>query len=131
VFDVSALDAENDLLGLAAGVVMEVEPSVDSLVSTAPNLSGRARANQRQRPRLELELVVLGKLAGSGDVGRFAVNLVGAFDGLAELILQTLFDEADGKVGYVDADPAAVQALGSYNGSAASTERIEDDIAFV
>jgi hypothetical protein len=47
MFNVSALDAENDLFRFAAGVVVEVEASVDSFVGSAPDLSGGAGSDER------------------------------------------------------------------------------------
>ena len=59
------------------------------------------------------------------------MDLVRSLDGLAELVVQTLLDEADGEVGDVDADPAAIEALRGGDGSAATAEGIENYVAFV
>ena len=47
------------------------------------------------------------------------------------LSLQPLLDKADGKVRYVNPDPAAVEALCGGDGCAAAAEGIEDNITLV
>ena len=64
-------------------------------------------------------------------IRRFADHVVGRFDLWAEGIGEALLDEADGEVGDVDPDPAAIEALGYLNGGAAAAEGIEDYVAFV
>ena len=49
----------------------------------------------------------------------------------AEGVGEALLDEADGEVGDVDADPAAVEALRDLDGGAAAAEGVEDEVAFV
>ena len=49
----------------------------------------------------------------------------------AEGVGEALLDEADGEVGDVDADPAAVEALRDLDGGAAAAEGIENEVAFV
>ena len=67
----------------------------------------------------------------AGVVGGFADHVVGGFDLGAEGVGEALLDEADGEVGDVDADPAAVEALRDLDGGAAAAEGIENDVAFV
>ena len=80
---------------------------------------------------MELIFVLFGELAGTGYVGGFADDGVGFADVVAEGVVEAGFDEADGEVGDVDADPAAVEALGDLDGGAAAAEGVEDDVAFV
>ncbi len=110
---------------------MEEEASVDSLVGSAADLSGVACADEGERPGFELELVIGGEAACAFEVGGFAVNFVGAFDGVAKLVLKARLDESDGEVGNVDADPATVESLRGGDGGAAPAEGIENYVAFV
>ena len=128
--DVPGLDGEDDLLGVSAAVVVEVEPSVDALVR-ALLLLGRTRAHQAERPPLELVRVLLGQLRCASRVGRLADDLVGVLDLGAEGIAQALLDQGDGQVGDVDADPAAAELLRGGDRRAAAAEGIEHDVAFV
>jgi hypothetical protein len=64
-------------------------------------------------------------------VGRLANDGVGVANLVAEGVAESLLDEADGEMGDVDADPAAVEALRDLNGGAAAAEGIEDEVAFV
>ena len=128
--DAAGLDGEDDLLGLAGVVVVEVEAAVDAAVG-ALLLVGGARAHLAQRPPLELVFVFGGERRCACVVGRFAYDFVGGFDFGAEGVGEALLDEADGEVGNVDADPAAVEALGYLNGGAAAAEGVEDEVAFV
>ncbi len=45
--------------------------------------------------------------------------------------MQALLDEGDGEMRNVDADPAAVQALGHVQGGAAAAEGVQHQVAFV
>jgi len=65
---VSGFDGENDLLGLAAArFVVEVEASVDALVSALFFLVG-TRADETERPPLELIGVTGGKALCAGQI---------------------------------------------------------------
>jgi hypothetical protein len=48
-----------------------------------------------------------------------------------EHIAEAVFDECDGEVCDVDADPASVEFLGGDDGGAAAAEGVEDGIALV
>ena len=76
---------------------------------------------------LELELVVLGQLRCTGEVGwltfLFKLNF------FAERIAQPTLDQVDREISDVDPDSLASQLLRSMNGCAASAEWIENHIA--
>jgi hypothetical protein len=50
---------------------------------------------------------------------------------LGEGIAQAFFDQPDGQMGDVDADPLAAQLLGGVDGGAAAAERVEHHVAGV
>ncbi len=107
----AAFDGEDDLAGVAGVVVVEVEAAVDAAIGTLLDAFGGAGSAEAERPVLELVFVLFGELGGSGYVGGFANDLVGFADVVAEGIVEAGLDEADGEVGDVDADPAAVEFL--------------------
>ena len=61
---------------------------------------------------------------GSGHVGGFADDFIRLADFGAIGVVEAGFDEADGEVGDVDADPAAVETLGDDHRRAATAERV-------
>ena len=63
-------------------------------------------------PPLELVLVLVGEGLGAAEVLGGAVDFVGD---AGEGILEALFDEADGEVGDVHADPMAAEFLSGVN----------------
>ncbi len=73
-------------------------------------------------------LALRGKVAGGVDVLRDAVG--GELDG-GKGIAQALFDQADGKVGDVDANPLPTELFRRMDGGAAVAERVEHHIAGV
>lgn len=128
--DVAGFDGENDLLRFAAFFVVKVEASVDALVR-AFLLLDAACADQAESPPLELEWVLVGEFVCVGNGNRLADDLVGFGDLVAEGVAEAAFDEADGKVGDVDADPVSFELLCDGNGGAAAAEGVEDGVAFV
>ncbi len=110
---------------------MEVNPSVYSVVCTFFRFASGSTSAKSQSPVLKLMFVFVCELLGSCQVGRFADNLVGFSYLRAEGIIEPILDEADGEVGDVDADPAAVEFLGDLDGGAAAAEGVEDYVAFV
>ena len=128
---VASLDGEDDLARVAGVVVVEVEAAVDAAVGSLLDALGGAGSAKAERPVLELILVLFGELRGSGYVGGFADDLVCFADVGAVGVVEAGLDEADGEVGDVDADPAAVEFLGDLNGGSAAAEGVEDYVAFV
>ena len=110
---------------------MKVEPAIDAAVGTLLDPFRRTRPAQPERPVLELVLVFKRQLFRSGNVGRLAEDLVGLTNLRPVSIVQTRLDQADRKMGDVDADPAALQLLGDLDGCAAAAKWIEDYIAFI
>ena len=110
---------------------MEVETAIDAAVGALLDALGGTRSAETERPVLELVLVLFGELRGPGYVGGFADNLVCGADFGAVGVVEAGLDEADGEVGDVDADPAAVELLGDLDGGAAAAEGVEDYVAFV
>ena len=128
--DAASFDGKDDLLGFAGVVVVEVEAAVDAAVCAFLLICG-PRADLAERPPLELVFVFGGQLRRACVVRGFADDLVGGFDLGAEGVGEALLDEADGEVGDVDADPAAVEALRDLDGGAAAAEGVEDEVALV
>jgi hypothetical protein len=126
----TCLDRKDDLLGLAGFVVVEVEAVVDAAVGSLALIYG-PRADLTESPPLELVFVFGGEGGGSGVVGGFANDFVGLFDFGAVAIGEALLDEADGEVGDINANPAAIKALGGLDGGAATTEGIKDEVSLV
>ena len=132
--DVSALDLDDDALGLVGVVIEEVDVAVDAGVGALLASGGGAGVDETERPVLELVaavvVAVLGQGAGAGDIFRQADDVVlGEFG--AEGVVEAVFHQGDGDVGDVDADPASLEALGDGNSGAAAAEGVEDDIALV
>jgi len=78
-----------------------------------------------------LEFVLICKLLRPGQINRLANDLVGVSHFLAEGVIEPLLDESDGEMRDVDANPAAIQALGDGDGGSASAEGIEDGVALI
>lgn len=126
--DVAGLDREDHLPGLPAVLLVEVESAVDALVRALLLLDG-TRADQAERPPLELVGVRLGELGGVFDRGGLAddvevrVRLEG-FD-------QAALHDGDRDVGDVDADPLPAELLRGDHGGAAAAEGVEHHVAGV
>ena len=118
---VAALDLHDDALRLAAVVVEEVDVAVYAGVRALLAVARGAGIDQSERPPLELVAVVEREGLGAGQVFRLADDLVGA-QVFAERVVQAVADERDGEMRDVDADPAAVQALGGGDRSSAAAE---------
>lgn len=112
------------MAGLAI-VKPPVEAAIRALFAEVAGLG----VDERERPFFELVILApRGKVAGPGQVLRDAVGQeLDAGKGIA----QALFDQADGKVGDVDADPGPPEFLSRMNGGAATAERIKHHIAGV
>ena len=121
---------ENHLFRLPGVAIVEVDPPVDALVRTLLAFS-RSSANQTERPPLELVWVGRGQGFGVWDRHRFPNHLVGLLDIVAVGVSQSVADQCDRQVCYVDADPPPPECLSYGNGRAAAAERIEHDGTFV
>src|SRR5436190_10883132 len=106
---------------------VEVEKSIDATVRTfAFAFFQWTRADQRQRPMLELEFVELCESLRAREIGRLTFFF--ELDLLAKRILQSALDQIDREIGDVDPDPLSIQLLRRMNRRAASTKRIEHHI---
>ena len=133
--DVAAFDLDDNALGATAVVVEEIDIAVNAPVSAATTLSAnRQSVYQAQSPELELIAAIVFALSRqcprAGQVFRVADYFVGA-QVVAKPRLQTVAHQADGEVGDVNPDPAAVEAFGHYGRCAAAAERVQDEVAFV
>src|SRR5260370_32503027 len=112
---------------LSFGLVV-IEKSIDTAICAfAFTLFQRTRADERQRPVLELEFVELSQAFRTLEIGwlTFFVEL----DFFAKCVLQSALDQIDRKICDIDPDPLSSELLRSVNRRAASTKRIEHDIA--
>ena len=108
---------------------MEEDSAVDSLVG-ALLLLCRSVPDEPQSPPLELIGVIGCQDGGILHRNRLANRLVCVFDVFSVGIVQAILYQADCQVGYVDPDPRAVEPLRYGNSRAATTERVENQIAF-
>ena len=76
-------------------------------------------------------MLLLGEVAGAGEVLRLADDAVVVAGAQAVAILQAVLHEGDAEVGDVDAEPAAAEAVGGVDGGAAAAEGVEHDVAGV
>ena len=76
-------------------------------------------------------MLLLGEVAGAGEVLRLADDAVVVACAQAVAVLQAVLHEGDAEVGDVDAEPAAAEALGGVDGGAAAAEGVEHDVAGV
>lgn len=120
------LDADDPQRGaLGPEVEPPVEATIRALLAEVAGLGG----DEGERPFLELMVFApRRKVAGGVDVLRDAVG--GELDG-RKGIAQALFDQADGKVGDVDADPLPPEFFRRMDGGAATAERVKHHIAGV
>ena len=109
---------------------MEVHAAINAAVSALLDGFGGAGPAAAKRPVLELVFVLFSELARAFDVGGLADDLIGLADVVAEGVVEADFDETDGEMSDVDADPSAVEALGDLDGGAAAAEGIEDYAIF-
>ena len=109
---------------------MEIGASVDAAVCALLLLGGTG-SNLAKRPPLKLIFVLFGELGGFFVVGGLANDFVGLANLRTEGVGEAFLDEADGEVGDVDADPAAVEALGYLNCGSTAAEGIKDYVAFI
>ena len=91
----------------------------------------RPGADQGERPPLELVAVVVGELAGRGQVFWLADHGVIGAGVDVEGVFQAVFLQGDRQVGDVDADPAPPELLGGGDGGAAAAEGIQHPVAGV
>ena len=75
-----AFNGEDDLLGFAGVVVVEVEATVDAAICAFLDPFCGTSSNETQGPVLELVFVLGGELFGSAHVRGFADDLVGLAD---------------------------------------------------
>ena len=101
------------MFGVGIVGFVEEEAPVDTAIGSLLDAFGGSRPAEPECPILELVLVFEGKLLSPGYVRGLADDLVGFADVGAVGVVQARLDEADGEVGNVDADPAAVQLLGA------------------
>ena len=92
------------LVFLHSGIVVEEDPPVNPLVGPFLLLD-RPRADQPERPPLELIGVLFRQARGAVEINRLADHIVGVLDVLAEGVAQPVLDQGDGQVRDVDADP--------------------------
>src|SRR5262249_41428263 len=103
-FKVAAMHRENHLFGLSTLFDVEVEPSINSLVSTLFLLIWRwPRTDQTQKPPLEFGLVQFGQGYCAGQVGWFPKHLVLAR--FPERSLKAVLDESDCQMSNIYPDP--------------------------
>jgi hypothetical protein len=117
-------DADDGTLGrlrVRAEIDQAVDPAVGALLFSAERL----RLNERHGPPLELILVAVGEVARAVDVLRRAMNL--EFES-GERIFEPAFNQADGKVRYVNSYPLAIELLGRVNGGAAAAKWVKNCI---
>ena len=76
-------------------------------------------------------MLLLGEVAGAGEVLRLADDAVVVAGAQAVAVLQAVLHEGDAEVGDVDAEPAAAEAVGGVDGGAAAAEGVEHDVAGV
>lgn len=124
---VSAFDGDDDFLG-GFGVIHEEDDAIGAAISAFLFALVGLGVDEGTRPPLELVFVSQGEVGGTGEIGGGAVDFK---LGVGEGVLHAFFDEGDGEVGDVDADPVAVEFLGGVDGGAAAAEGVEDEIAGV
>ena len=81
----------------------------------------RAGVNQRERPLLELPLVQFRQRLGAAEIRGLALFL--KLNLLAEGVFEPAFDEIDGEVGDINANPLPAELLRRVNGRAATAKR--------
>src|SRR5208283_2758934 len=86
----------------------------------------RPCANQGKRPMLELEFVQLRQPFGAAQIS--GLSALFKLDFFAEGIFETAFDEVDGEIGDINADPLAAELLRGMNRCAAAAEWVENDV---
>jgi hypothetical protein len=83
---------------------------------------------------LKLVFILIRQLLSSSDVRWSADYRIGLVDGRNMVLkagVQTISYQANGKVSYVNPDPATIQLLRNLNRGAASAEWVENYVAFV
>src|SRR5919109_3338657 len=124
--DFASLDGEDDLLGLAAALVVEEKATINPFVRSFLRVS-RSSADETQGPPLELVGVCSGKFFGVVKSDGLPDDLIGLIDLRPVGVLEPVLDEVDRKVRNVDSDPASPQTLRSGDGCSAATERVQDN----
>lgn len=127
----ASLDGKDNLFGFATSCFMEVESAVDASICTFLYFTDAASTAETQRPILKLVFVLFRELYRSFKVCRFSDHLICFANFSTEGCIEAILDKANGEMGNVDADPAAVELLSDLNGSAAAAEWVENYVAFV
>ena len=114
-------------------IIDEVDDAVDAAIGAffagaTAGSTDRTGTDKGERPPFKLEAVGFGEIKGGIDGFGFTFD---GESGFGECIFDAIFDEGDGEMGDVDADPAAIEGLGSGNGGATATEGVEDDVTGV
>ena len=123
----AALHGDHGLLVVAA-IGLEPDVTIDPAIGAlAPALVGLG-VDEGEGPELELVLVAGGQLPRRSEVARHAIDVEIS---LRKGVAQAVADEADGQMGHVDANPAAIELFGRMNGGAAATKGIKHHIALV
>ena len=118
-----------DFLALVLALV-EIKHAVHAAIrALAFACRARARLNQGQRPLLELPLVQFRQRLGAAKIGGLAAFL--KLNIIAESVFEAAFDEVDGKVGDINANPLPSEFLRRVNGGAATAKWIKHDVALV
>ena len=85
--------------------------------------------NQRQRPLLELPLVQVRQFLRAAEIRGLAAFL--KLNVIAESVFEPAFDEIDGEVSDINANPLPTELLRRVNRRAATAKRIKHDVALV
>src|SRR5205807_4788033 len=107
---------------------IEEQQTIDAAIGAfAFAFSQGARMDERERPMLELEFVVLGELTRAAKIG--GLSLFFELDFFAECVAQPALDQIDREISDIDADPLPPEFLRRVNGGATSAKRIKHHIA--
>ena len=123
----AALHGDHGLLVVAA-IGLEPDVTIDPAIGAlAPALVGLG-VDEGEGPELEFVFVVRGQLPRRRQIARYAIDVE---CGLRKGVAQAVADEADGQMGHVDSEPAAIEFIRRMNGGAAATKGIKHHIALI
>ena len=123
----TALDRDNGLFGLLA-IGLEINQAINATIRAFLLAPIGHRIDQRDRPPLELILILVCQRSGSRQIFRRAMHVI--LDA-GEGIVEPLFNERNREVGNVDAYPLPAKLLRCVNRGATAAEGVEDNIAFI